>query len=794
MKKVFWLLDVNYEVKPGQPELWMWGIDETAKRILIIDKQFQTYFYIIPKEQTSPDTIIERVRQDKHEYPTITKMEIVDKKYFGKPVKAIKVYCQNPEDVTNYAKNIQKTNDVEHCLETDIRYSIRYLIDNNVIPCGWHEIEVEEAKTTIKAQIDKVYEAKTYPQHIPETRVPPLRILGFSIICYSEKGTAKPDKNPVVIISVTANNGEIHQFTAEELDDKTIIESFVAYVKEFDPDVIVGYGSNSHDWQYLAARAKKHGVKFLIDRTETEPHPSVYGHVSVTGRANVDLFDYADEFPEVKLKTLENLADYLGVMKVKDRTIIEETDIADYWQNKQKRPLLLKYSQENTTCVLGIAKAILDFAIQLSSLVGLPLDHVGTAAVGFRVERYLIREAFKKDELIPQRQERPYIPYAGAVVLAPKPGMHENVAVLDFKAMYPSLMIAYNISPDTYISPEEPISPNNVNTAPDVKHRFRKEPAGFYKEILFNLIQTRDEIRRRLSKLDPKTPEYRALDARQKAVKIITNALYGYAGWTGARWYIKPVAEAATAWGRDTIQKTITLAQKMGLTIIYSDTDSVFVKNEPEKISKFAEEIRKSLGLEIKPDKTYTRILFTEAKKRYCGLLPNGELDMVGLEVVRGDWANVAKNLQEKILEVLLKEKTPQKAVKLTREHIQNMRERKIPYKDFIIWKTLTKPLEEYKVKAPHVEAARLLEKEGLTLSFGDKIGYVITAGEGKLYTRAKPYMLASYDDLDIEYYVTNQAIPAASRILAMFDVKEEELYPPKQQQKTSLTEFFKKD
>jgi len=793
LKKIFWLLDVNYEVANGRPELWMWGVDETAKRILIIDKRFQTYFYIIPKEQTNPSTIIERIRQDKHEYPTITKMEILDKKYFGKPVKAIKVYCQNPEDVTNFAKNIQKTNDVEHSLETDIRYSIRYLIDYGVVPCGWHEIEVEEAKTSLKAQINKIYEAKSYPRHIPETKVPPLRILGFSIICYSEKGTAKPDKDPVVIISVATNNGETRQFTAES-DDKTIIESFVAYVKEFDPDVIVGYGSNSHDWQYLAARAKKHGVKFFIDRTETEPHSSVYGHVSVTGRANVDLFDYADEFPEVKLKTLENLADYLGVMKIKDWTLIEETDVADYWQNKQKRPLLLKYSQENTMCILGIAKAILDFAIQLSSLVGLPLDHVGTAAVGFRVERYLIREAFKKDELIPQRQERPYIPYAGAVVLAPKPGMHENIAVLDFKAMYPSLMIAYNISPDTYVSPEEPISPNNVNTTPEVNHRFRKEPPGFYKEILSNLIQTRDEIRRQLGKLDPKSPEYRALDARQKAVKVITNALYGYTGWTGARWYIKPVAEAATAWGRETIQKTIALAQKTGLTIIYSDTDSVFVKNEPEKIDKFAKEINKLLGLEIKPDKTYTRILFTEAKKRYCGLLPNGELDMVGLEVVRGDWANVAKDLQEKILEVLLKEKSSQKAVKLTREHIQNMRERKVPYKDFVIWKTLTKPLEEYKVKAPHAEAARLLEKEGLTLSFGDKIGYVITTGEGKLYTRAKPYMLASHDDLDIEYYVTNQVVPAASRILVMFGVKEEDLYPPKQQSKSSLTEFFKKD
>jgi len=771
----------------------MWGIDETAKRILIIDKSFQTYFYIIPKQQTSPDTVIALINQNKNEYPAITRMETHDKKYFGKPVKAIKVYCQNLETVQSYAKTIQKIDGVEDCLEADIRYSMRYLIDNNVVPCGWHEIEAEETKVTLKAQVDKAYEAKSYPRHVSETKFPPLRILGFSIICYSSKGTAKPDKNPVVTVSVATNDGEVHQFTAENSDDKRIIESSIAHVRRFDPDIIVGYGNNSRYWQYLAARAKKHGIKFFIDRTETEPHTSMYGHVSVTGRANMDLFDFADEFPEVKLKTLENIADYLGVMKIENRTLVEETDVAEHWENASKRPTLLKHSRENTASIMGVTEAILDFAIQLSSLVGLPLDHVGTAAVGFRVESYLIREAFKIDELIPKRQERPYIPYAGAVVLAPKPGLHENIAVLDFKAMYPSLMIAYNISPDTYVPPGETVSSTNVNTAPEVKHRFRKEPPGFYKEILSNLIQTRDKIRRQLKKLDPKSPEYRALDARQKAVKVITNASYGYTGWIGARWYIKPVAEAATAWGRETIQKTINLAEKTGLAVIYSDTDSIFVENKPEKIDKIAEEINKTLGLEIKPDKTYTRILFTEAKKRYCGLLPSGELDMVGLEVVRGDWANVAKNLQEKILEILLKEKAPQKAVKLTQQHIQNMREHKVAYKDFIIWKTLTKPLEEYKVKSPHVEAARLLEKEGLALSFGDKVGYVIVKGEGKLYTRAKPYMLASYENLDVEYYVTNQVAPAASRILVMFGVKEEELYETKQQPKTSLTEYFKK-
>jgi DNA polymerase I len=170
--------------------------------------------------------------------------------------------------------------------------------------------------------------------------------------------------------------------------------------------------------------------------------------------------------------------------------------------------------------------------------------------------------------------------------------------------------------------------------------------------------------------------------------------------------------------------------------------------------------------------------LFTEAKKKYCGLLPNGRLDIVGLEAVRGDWAACAKNVQEKVLEMILQKKTPAEAAEFVREYIMDLRQKKVPYKDLIIWKTLTKKVEEYEVRAPHVEAAKHLLKEGWELSMGDKVGFVITIGAGKLYEKAKPYFLTTYDQVDIEYYVTNQVMPAASRILEMFGISEEKLVP----------------
>lgn len=122
-------------------------------------------------------------------------------------------------------------------------------------------------------------------------------------------------------------------------------------------------------------------------------------------------------------------------------------------------------------------------------------------------------------------------------------------------------------------------------------------------------------IKSKFENSNPKSSEYRVLDARQKAVKVITNADYGYAGWIVARLYIKPVAEAATDWGRYTIQETIAMAKKIGLEVVYGDTDSIFIKQGQEKAANLAEEVENKHGLEIKPEKIYERVLFTEAKK-----------------------------------------------------------------------------------------------------------------------------------------------------------------------------------
>ena len=121
--------------------------------------------------------------------------------------------------------------------------------------------------------------------------------------------------------------------------------------------------------------------------------------------------------------------------------------------------------------------------------------------------------------------------------------------------------------------------------------------------------------------LKPKTVEYQVLDARQKAVKILTNAAYGYAGWVGARWYIKPVAEAASAWGRHINFDRFTDGSKKPESTLFTVTQTAYSSNTTQpKQTNYSKTSKQEFKLDVEIGEVYVRIFFTEAKKRYAGL------------------------------------------------------------------------------------------------------------------------------------------------------------------------------
>ena len=758
-------MDINSEVKDGTAEVWLWGV-APGKRLLLVEREFRPYMYVVPSRSADLKKLGDEALRACERLEEKGTVEASERSYFGRRVSAVKAQFTNPEKAETLARTLKKLSGVEEVLEDDIRLANRYLVDCGIKPCCWHRWRVRSFEKPSGVDVDAAYEVLGKPSAKERAEVPALRAMAFHALYFGRKGSPRPDRDPIAVISVSTSDGKVRQFVADNGNDEKALEAFVRFVRRHDPDIIVGFGSNRRDWPYLIERAKRLGMSLAVARSGAEPHGSVYGHISVTGRANVDLHDFASEVPELQLGNLEEMAEYLEVRQAKDFTRIKETDFAAHWQNPARRRDLLRFCEERAEATLRCCEEVLDYLAQLSNLTGLPLDHVATAAVGFRVESYLISQAERFGALIPSRVQRPYIPYAGGIVLRPKPGIHRDVAVLDFRSMYPNLMILYNISPDTYVPPKSKVSLRDVHVAPEVGHRFMKEPAGLYRFALQNLIDARREIQSELEKTSAGSVKYKVLDARQRAVKIVANAMYGYAGWIGARWYSKAVAEATAAWGRDVITRSLNLARKMNLEVIYGDTDSLFVENDEKKIKKVVGQIGEKLGLEARPDKVYRSVLFTEAKKKYSGLTSQGQLDIVGLEAVRGDWTEAARSVQRTVVDMVLRGRTREEAERFVLSYISDLRAGKISVEDLVIWKTLSKPVEEYKVNAPHVAAARKLKKEGWDLGSGDIVGYVIVKGSGRLYERAEPYLLTTGDNLDLQYYEENQVWPAVSRIL----------------------------
>lgn len=761
-----WLLDLNTEFVLDREAVFLWGVSEDGKRFLLIDNAVENFFFMVPLKGVNPEETAKEVFSEGRKYGVI-KADVCDKRLLGKTVKAVRVYIDRSDNVERAARKLGKLKGLEKAYEGDIRLSTRYLLEKNLTLSSWFEVEVEEDASLPSIPNVKAFKVKII-KPLAEERVPKLRLMAVHFLRVGEKGSPKPEYDPVVAISVY-DGKEMKQFRHDGKSDRALLEAFVKHVKEYDPDIIVGYGI-TEDWNYLVERCKRVDVPLEVGRNYARPHMSVFGHVSITGRISMDLLHNARENPQLTEYTLEEYARSLGLDVSQS---IPEYEYGEYLGDPSKAEAIFRQSEGFAKLIYKIWTIIGDFAIQLSQITGLPLDHVFTASAGHRAEAYLMRQAYLMNELIPSRVEKPYVSYAGGLVLQPRKGIHENVIVIDFSSMYPNIMLKYNISPDTYVLSDKECE--NCFVSPESGHGFKVDYKGVYTNMLQSLIEARKETKEKLKLVEWDSVEYRVLDARQRTLKILANTLYGYAGWVGARWYLREVAEAVAEWGRHMISMAMEKAEQLGMEIIYGDTDSLFLRGE-RKMEELLRWVEEELGMEARVDKKYRRILFTEAKKRYGGLLEDGGLEVVGLEVVRGDWAEIAKEAQLETLRIMLETTDVNKAVSYVRNIVSKVRRGDFEMKKMIIWKRMTKPPEAYEVRAPHVLAALELSKKGWRIDVGDKVGYVIIRGTSKIGERAKPYQFVERENVDCEYYVKNQVIPAAMRILEVFGVSEQAL------------------
>jgi len=230
---------------------------------------------------------------------------------------------------------------------------------------------------------------------------------------------------------------------------------------------------------------------------------------------------------------------------------------------------------------------MLPLSMELTRIVGQPFFDIARMATGQMVEWYLIRKAYEYGDMVPnkpsssQYSERRGKKAAGGYVKDPVKGLHENIVSFDFRSLYPSIIISKNVSPDTIIDECED---DKCYIAPEVGHKFTKEPVGFVPSIIGNILKERVRIKTKMKNAE-NPREKQILDVQQQALKRLANSMYGVYGYSRFRWYRIECAEAVTAWGRDFIKKTMLKAEDYGFKAIYADTDGFYATYQPKNES-----------------------------------------------------------------------------------------------------------------------------------------------------------------------------------------------------------------
>jgi len=786
VKKKGYLLAINYIVRQGRTYA---SLLIKGKRSVKLYYQYDPYFLVdAPSSEIGKLSKIAVEKDGRIVRPLA--IEQTERTVNLEKKKFLKVLCHSPADVPVLKHAIPYP-----AFEFDIPFAKRFIFDFQLTPNGLMRYERQGRLIT------KILSC--------EPATPNLRALAFDIETYNPLGTPRPKKDPVLMISYANSKSGVITYkkcsnknTEIVANEKELIERFCEIVREVDPDILFGYNSGNFDLPYLLERAKIIGAKLDFGKTKINlTRKGMIGGASLSDRIHVDLY------PIIRL------FGFIGVLKISDFTLdtvaneilgrgkvsISRENIWQSWDSGNIEDVV-SYSLVDAQLTMEIGKLYLPLELELSSITKQQLFDTTLSTSGQLVENLLMFHSVARNELIPTKpvgetiDERIANPIQGAFVKLPQPGIYENIAVLDFRSLYPSIIVSFNIDPSSLVKGKRQAECHQSPTGAI----FLKKPKALVPAVLEELIDFRAKLKKQLKTLDKGSEEFKILNARVQAIKILANSFYGYIAYARSRWYCRECGESVTAWGRKYIQETMEKAEKAGFTVLYGDTDSIMlVYKKKEDVLDFMEKINKELPekMELELEGFYPRGVFVSkkseekgAKKKYALLGEDGKIKIRGFELVRRDWSPIAKETQYKVLEAILKKGSEQNAIAIVRDAIERLRKGNVKMEELAIVTQLNKdPRGGYEVISPELAAAKKLLARGVPLEKGSLISYVIGKSGSSISEKAVPLEVAK--DYDADYYINNQVLPAVMKILKELGYDEHQLKGFGKQK--SLDSFF---
>ena len=798
MELQFFPLDFTYKIEDNKPVIYLFGRTIDNQQICVIDDSFLPYFWVVPKKGADIKFKIKPLFVEKNnERFEVVKVEEVKKRFKENEVNALKVFVNLPRAVPAIKELIKDWDDIESINEYDILFIRRYLIDKRINPMTSVKVIGESIAKKLKVPVIKAEKIEQVNDDIIKNP----KIFAVDIETYNPKGKiGKPDSDPIIMLALYGKDFEkvltwkkfntdkkYIEFVKSESD---LLERFKELLNEHRPDFITGYFSDGFDFPFISARAKKYKVKLDIGLDFSEIKVSGRNIVTAetTGLVHIDILNFIKRAVRKTLKTdtftLNAVAnEILGEKKLD----VKMDEFAAAWDNAHDSlDYYSKYNLHDARLTYDLFKNLWPNMVELVKIVGLSLNDVSRMSFSQLVEWYIMRKARDFNAIAPnkpnysEQKSRIMKRVKGAFVYEPTPGLYNNMVVCDYRSLYPTIIAAHNISPENLHcscceSEKVPFEGKDL--------WFCKKKKGIISSVIEELITRRARIKDMLKKgFDP------LLYARSWALKDMANSMYGYLGFAMARWYCHDCAEATTAYARHYIKKVIAESSKQGFRVLYGDTDSVFLLLEDKTVDdakNFVEKVNVELPglMELEFEGFFPSGLFVAtkgsesgAKKKYALIDDKDNIKITGFETVRRNWSPIAKDVQKLVLQMILKDNNPEKAVAYVKNIVKDLRSHEVPVDKTIIHTILSKDLDDYETIGPHVAAAQIMKNRGLDIGPGSRINFVVSKGKGKIRDKVKLPEDISNEDYDSEYYIAHQVLPGVERIFNALNINVEDI------------------
>lgn len=581
----------------------------------------------------------------------------------------------------------------------------------------------------------------------------PIRICYLDIEILEGEGYSDVNEAKNIINLIGVKDSFTNKYTCFSLKDFEksggevfMLSAFIQYIQTTDPDIILSWNGNNFDFPYILNRMKGFEIDLnRLGRSNGFSYVNLeyFNSCKIYGRILFDLMEaYKKHFASGGRESWS--LDYISKYELGDLGGKEEYEgkLDDLYYNNHDK--FIEYNKRDIELLVLLNEKlnIINFFDEIRRLAFCRFEDVFMNSK--TADCLCLKWAKKRNIVLPSINKKPQDKYEGGYVMQCNPKLYENIVVMDFKSLYPSIMIGFNTSYETISDTGE------INV--DNKYRFIREQ-GIIPSIVEPLLEKREKIKEELKKLDSKSLEYKNLKLMEKAYKVVANSFYGVLGFSSFRLYKREVAAAITYIARRVIKEAIDWFEKKGYKIIYTDTDSVFIqfdKIDIDFIKRLNEEVNEYFNMWVKQfgitkrgifdlefENVFSVLFFKQkdsgegAKKKYAGKIiwKNGmqtkEVAIVGFESRRSDNSQIGRDFLKNVLEMILEKDSPEKVRKYVEDFKENIKSGKFKPEEIAFPVGINKNLKDYE-NVIHIRASRLANKrhnEGIKK--GDKIKWI---------------------------------------------------------------------